>query len=115
MAQLPYIPRALRLVWAASREWTLAWAFLLVAQGLLPVATVYLTRALVNSVVAVWNSGGGSWDKLKPVLLLAFAMGAVLLLAEICRSVSAWIRTAQSDLVRDHIAALIHEKSVAAD
>jgi len=41
--QLPYLPRALRLVWNAAPRWTAAWLFLLVGQGLLPVALVYLT------------------------------------------------------------------------
>ena len=34
--QLSYLPRTLRLVWAAAPSWTTAWAVLLVAQGLLP-------------------------------------------------------------------------------
>ena len=42
LAQLAYLPRALTLVWAAARVWTLAWVVLLLVQGLLPVATVYL-------------------------------------------------------------------------
>ena len=37
------------------------WAVLVLAQGLLPVATLYLTRATVNSVVAAIR-GGGSWQ-----------------------------------------------------
>ena len=43
-AQLPYLPQAFALVWAAAHRWTVAWAIMLVQQGLLPVATVYLTR-----------------------------------------------------------------------
>ena len=58
LSRLPYLARALGLVWAASRGWTVAWLALLVIQGLLPAATVYLTRALVNSLVAVVDSGG---------------------------------------------------------
>ena len=42
-------------------------------------------------------------------------MGAVLLLIELVQSASTWIRTAQAELIRDHLSALIHEKSVAAD
>ena len=72
--QLPYLTRALALVWAASRGWTVAWVALLVIQGLLPAATVYLTRALVNNLVAVVDSGG-SWATLRPALLLGLAVG----------------------------------------
>ena len=37
---------------ASARRWALVWAVLLVAQGLLPVATVYLTGLLVDELVA---------------------------------------------------------------
>jgi ATP-binding cassette subfamily B protein len=50
-AQLPYLPQAASLVWQAARKWTIAWAVMLVLQGLLPVATVYLTRTLVDSLL----------------------------------------------------------------
>jgi ATP-binding cassette, subfamily B, bacterial len=113
-AQLPYVPRTLALVWTAARGWTTAWVALLVIQGLLPVATVYLTRALVNALVAAIRAGS-SWDAFRPTLVLAALMGGILLLAELLHGVSNWLRRAQADLVQDHISALIHEKSVALD
>jgi ATP-binding cassette subfamily B protein len=113
-AQLPYLPRALFLVWEAARGWTTAWLVLLLIQGLLPTATVYLTRDLVNSLVAAIR-GGGAWDALRPLLVVAGLMAAVLLLSELLRGVSSWIRTAQADLVQDHISSLIHQKSIAVD
>ena len=52
-AQFAQLPRALKLVWDAAPGWTAAWGDLLLLQGLLPVATVYVVRNLVNeSVVA---------------------------------------------------------------
>ena len=110
-AQLTYVPRALGLAWTAARGWTTVWAVLLIVQGLLPVATVYLTRALVNSLVAALRNGS-SW---RPALVLAAAMGAILLLSELLRGVAAWVRTAQAELVQDHITSLIHQNSAAAD
>ncbi|RPI08895.1 MAG: hypothetical protein EHM65_09745 [Acidobacteriales bacterium] len=46
------LPPALRLVWDAAGRWTLAWIALLVVQGLLPLATVWLTRSPVDGLVA---------------------------------------------------------------
>jgi ATP-binding cassette subfamily B protein len=66
LAQLSYLPQTFRLVWDAAHNWTLAWVILLVVQGLLPVATVYLTRYLVNSLVAIVGKGK-SWDNLQPI------------------------------------------------
>jgi ATP-binding cassette, subfamily B, bacterial len=114
LGQLPYLPRALDLVWAAARRWTLAWAVLLVAQALLPVATVYLTRSLVDSLVAALGTGG-AWQDIRPTLMLVTLMGGLLLLTELLGSARRWIRTAQAELAQDHINALIHQKSAAVD
>ena len=114
MGRLSYLRQTWWLVWAASRGWTLAWAVLLVAQGLLPAATVYLTRLLVDSLVATAGSGT-SWEVIRPTLTLAALMAGVILLGEFLQSASEWIRTAQSELVQDHISNLIHQKALAVD
>ena len=110
-AQLPRFPQALSLVWTAARRWTIAWAALLVAQGLAPVATVYLTRPLVDSVLAAMRSG----RNFRPALINAALMAAVLLATEALRSLGTWVRTAQGELVRCHIAELVQRKSAAVD
>lgn len=112
--QLPYLPRTLRLIWHAARGWTAAWAVLLLLQGLLPVASVYLTRTLVNRAVAVFRTHGEA-ASIRAALIPAVLIAAVLLLTEILRSASHWIRTAQAGLIQDHISSLIHRQSVAAD
>ena len=110
-AQLRHLARALHLVWGACPGWTLGWGALLVLQGCLPVATVYLTRPVVNGVVAGIRSGG-DW---RPLLPPAVLMGAVLLLSEVLRGLLSWVRAAQGELVQDHITALIQRKSIEAD
>lgn len=114
--QIPYLPRALALVWQASRKWTLAWGILLVVQGVLPVATVYLTREVVNSLVAAMSAETiGSWETVKTPLLYVGLMALVLLLTEVLRSVTTWVRTAQSELVSDHITEIIHTQAISLD
>lgn len=83
-------------------------------QGVIPVAIVSLTRALVDGVVAIRDSGG-SFQKAGPVLFLAVLMAVLVLLGEFLQGVSEWIRTAQSELIQDHLSALIHQKSLAVD
>ncbi|MCZ6769149.1 MAG: ABC transporter ATP-binding protein, partial [Acidobacteria bacterium] len=112
--QLPYLPRAFSMVWEATGYWTLTWSLLLLLQGVLPVAIVYLTRWLVDGLVAAVEAGG-SWESVRPTLILVALMAAVMLANELLRSATGWVRTAQSQLVRDHISTLIHEKSVAVD
>jgi len=113
-SQLRHLPRTLALVREAAGSWTAAWTLLLLVQGLLPVATVYLTRDLVDRLVIVFRAHGDA-PSLRSAALPAALMAGVLLLAEILRGASTWIRAAQSDLVQDHISSLIHRQSVAAD
>ena len=114
LRQLPYLPRAFALVWAAAHRWTAAWIVLLLVQGLLPVATVYLTRSVVDSLSAAIRANG-DWAALRPTLTLIVLFGALLLLAEILRSATNYARAAQAELVRDHISALIQRKSIEVD
>lgn len=114
LAQLPNLPRALALVWQVARPWTITWVILLIVQGLLPAAMVYLTKLVVDGVVASTKSGG-SWTDVRQVLLLMLLLGGILLLMEIVRNAINWVRTVQAELLQDHITSLIHEKSVTAD
>ena len=112
--QFALLPRALALVWNAARGLTALWTALVIALGLLPVATVYLLRNLVNQLVAAFRAGGDV-RALRPAVLSAGLIALVLLLAELVKSVTHWVRTAQSGLVQDHIMALVHRQSLAAD
>ena len=114
LAQLPYLPRALNLVWEVARPWTTAWIVLLIVQGLLPAATVYLTKLVVDGVVVALKVGG-SWPEMRRVLWLLLLLGGVLLLLEVVRNVINWVRAVQAELLQDHITSLIHAKSVTAD
>ena len=114
LVRLSYLPQALRLVWVAAPGWTLAWAILLIIQGLLPVVLVYLTGLLVNSLVAGMGAGG-SWESIRPTLILAALMGGALLLTEFLQSAIEWVHTAQAEFIQDHISALVHDKSITVD
>jgi ATP-binding cassette subfamily B protein len=113
-AQLPHFPRALALVWAAARGWTLAWLVLLVIQGTLPVVTVYLTRALVDRLATALGTGA-TWPSLRPLVVLAGLLALTLLVIDLLRGLSGWVRTAQAEYLNDAITALIHRQSLAAD
>lgn len=114
MGRMVYLPKVFQLVWQASGKWLIAWVVLLILQGLLPVATVYLTRSAVNALVAVTGQGitasSIQWLAVPAGLLLV-----VLLLGQFLQGISDWVRIAQSELVQDHISALIHSQSIAID
>ncbi|MGD0282375.1 MAG: ABC transporter ATP-binding protein [Dissulfurispiraceae bacterium] len=114
LAEMPYLPRAFKMVWAAARSWTIAWAVLLFAQSLLPAATVLLTRDLVNSLVHLLNTHGNV-NALRQTLVLAALMALVVLLGEALSSLTSWVRTYQTELVQDHVLNLVHEQALQLD
>ncbi|ABK15789.1 ABC transporter ATP-binding protein [Syntrophobacter fumaroxidans] len=113
-AQLPNLVRAVFMVWEATRGWTLAWGLLVVLQGLLPVANVWLLKVLVDGLAAAVGSGQPA-PRFRSLLLVIVAMAAVTLVADALRSLTIWIRTAQSGLFQDHLKHLIQQKSMELD
>src|SRR3989449_6268992 len=109
-----YLIRVFGLIWAAARGWMVAWGILLIVQGLLPVALVYLTKPLVDGVQAAVGRGT-SWASVQPVVVVAASIGGVLLLTELLKVCLEWIGTVQSDLIQDHITDLVHAKSASVD
>jgi ATP-binding cassette, subfamily B, bacterial len=112
--QVPYIPMAWGLVYRAAGGLTLVWLILLLIQGLLPVASAYLTRSLVDGVAAMIGKGDG-WEALAPILPTAVAMALVLICGEVFQGIGKWVRTAQSERVQDHVHELIHEQATRLD
>ena len=95
--QVKYLPRTFALVWSAARRWTVAWVGLAVVEGSLPVATVYLTRSLVNGLVAAVRSAGAGRE-MRHVLLLGTLMAAIMLTSRLLRSAKSWVGEAQAEL-----------------
>jgi len=112
--KLSYLTRVFAIVWAAAAPWMVAWAILLIVQGLLPVALVYLTKPLVDGVQAALGQGT-SWERVQPVLLVAGAIGGVLVLTELIKVALEWIGAVQSELVQDRVSDLLHAKATSVD
>lgn len=104
--KLGNLRRTLEIIWAASHRWTVAWLLLLAIEGILPVATVYLTKPIVDAIAA---------RKMGLVLLNGGLIAGVLLISELLSGAVKWIRGIQAELLKDHISSLIHTKSVEAD
>lgn len=112
--RLAHVRRAFVLIWRAAHWWTVAWIGLLFLQGLLPAALVYLTKVLIDRTVEAIG-GGLAWVTVEPVLGPAVLMAGVLLSREVLQAVQSWIQTAQSELVDDHLTAVVHEKAATVD
>jgi ATP-binding cassette subfamily B protein len=111
---IPLMGRGLGLVRDAARGWTAAWLLLLILQGLVPAALVYLIRVLVNRLSACLTGpavGVVTPDVWLPAALIGILWVAGILLA----SLASWVRTAQAELVQDSIHNLIHRKALSLD
>jgi ATP-binding cassette, subfamily B, bacterial len=114
LSQLVYIKPTLDLVWASAPRATVGWGILLVIQGLLPGATVYLTKLLVDTLVQAIRLGGTE-ASIQLVAGPCFLMGGTLLLSEFAKTGLSILRTIQSEYVADYIHSLVHRKSIEAD
>lgn len=86
----------------------------LVVHGLLPVATVYLTRAPGDSLVILFRPRGDP-RSLRSALLPAALMPVSCYSAKSCAQLPTGFAPARAEFVQDHISSLIHRQPVAAD
>jgi len=115
---LPYLPRALRLVWQAARGWTLAWMVLLVVQGILPAVSISLTRLLIDQlsgVLGIAAQVGFRLDWIAPTALLAGGIALVMLYSQLNQNFISYVFTAQSERVALLLNGLVQAKAVALD
>ena len=112
--QLRYFPRIWKLISEATGKWSIAWLGILTLLGLAPAGTVALTKRLVDSLIAA-TRGGGSWASLRPALIYGLLFAAIAIVSELLQGLLEWVRTAQAELIQDHISDLVHRKSVEVD
>ena len=106
--------RALSLVWQSAPGWTLASAFLVVLQGTLPFASLYLMKLIVDSVTAGMNSVNKEAAS-GYILFLIFLSACVAFLTALSRSTAGVVSEVQESLISDYIIDLLHAKSIEAD
>lgn len=106
--------RAVRLAIDAAPAATVGWGALLVVQGLLPAAAVYLTKLVVDSLLAA-VAAQGAWAAAHPVVLYGGLLGGVLLAQQVAGGVLQWVRLVQSERVGDHLRALVQRKATEVD
>jgi ATP-binding cassette, subfamily B, bacterial len=105
---------ALRLVWQSSPGWTIIYIFLLIAQGILPILQLYLTKLIIDTVSISITSTEKASNFSQLVIFIALT-GVVTLVSTICVSSAELVNTAQSQQVTDYMSSIIHAKSIEVD
>jgi ATP-binding cassette subfamily B protein len=110
------ICNVLRLIWRSSKSWTIASLFLVVINGVLPLANIYLIKLVVDTVGEATKATPEDQHSLflKAALYICMMGGATILTA-LCRSVSDFIQLAQSQCVTDDVHDILHDKSLEVD
>ena len=108
------VRRLLGLIWQASGTLLVAWIAILLLQGVIPVGVVWLTKPLVDSLQGA-ISAGATPAALRPLIITAVALGALLAVSTVFKAALQWISVAQSELVQNHISDLLHAKAAELD
>ncbi len=109
-----HIRQAVRLVWTSAPGWTVGQGALVLAQGALPVATLFLTRRLVDAVTVFLGQTAGARDPW-PLLALAPWVAAVTVAGWLCRALSALVASAQVEVVSDAVQDALQTKAADVD
>lgn len=106
--------RSVGIVWQSAPGWTAASVTLIVLQSLLPLASLYLTKMIVDVV----TNGLTSTDQdmvFNRVLILISIAGAVALFSAFCRILTGLVNESQAQAVTDHVQDILHSKSIEVD
>ncbi len=112
--QILSLDRAVRLVWTSAPGWMLAQLGLVVVQGLLPLASLYLTKRIVDTVT-LGVSSGNLPQTVKETLFWVSLAALTALLAALSNTLSNLVKEIQSMRVTDAVSDILHAQSVAVD
>ena len=105
---------AARLVWDSAPTWTAINLGIIVLQGILPLASLWTMKHIVDGVAAGVSTAVGL-DAFRPVLGWILLAGGVAVLSALASSLTDLGSQAQSMTVTDAISDLLHAQSIAVD
>jgi ATP-binding cassette subfamily B protein len=100
LAALRYLPALLKLVWATHRGLTAAMIALRLLRAFVPVASLWAAKLIIDQVVALTQSSGGSLADLWRVVALELS---IVVLGEILARASSLVESLLGDLFSNHI------------
>ena len=106
--------RALRLVWQTAPTWTLVNGILVIVQGILPLAALYLMKRILDSI-SISLAASHPASAFQPVVFWILLAGGVAVFTALTRSFSEYASEAQSLQVTDAVADILHSQSIAVD
>src|SRR5438309_4614105 len=100
LAALRYLPALLRLVWQTHRAFTTAMIALRLVRAFVPVATLWAAKLIIDQVVQLTRTSGGSLTPLWRVVALELA---IVIVGEMLARASSLVESLLGDLFSNHI------------
>lgn len=108
------IHRAIGFVWRSASRWTLISLALLILQGLIPLATLYLFKLVVDYLAQHQTQPPSTESYEYLFLLLGVGLGLALL-SNLSSALVRHVQVIQTFLVADHMQRLVQSKSIDTD
>ena len=105
---------AIRLVWQATPRWTIVRIVLILVLGILPLASLYLTKLIIDTITNT-NLAAEVEVVIHEVLILVILAGSVLLVTTICQSFAELASTIQGQKIIDYTQSVIQAKAIEVD
>ncbi|MFN8531408.1 MAG: ABC transporter ATP-binding protein [Anaerolineae bacterium] len=104
---------AVNLVWQSSRGWMIFSLILVLVQGAIPVAILYLTGAMIDAITRGINTHADV--DVQYIIGLIMLVGLITFFNVALNSILGLIREYQGYIVSDHVTNKIHAKSMSID
>jgi ATP-binding cassette, subfamily B, bacterial len=108
---LRYVPRLLRMVWETHRGFTIAMLALRMLRGFIPVATFWVGKLIIDTVLAA-RAGNASWDQLWEYVALEIG---IVVFGEILARASTLIESLLGDLFSNRMSVRLMEHAARLD
>src|SRR5687767_7655284 len=108
---LRYVPRLLRLVWETHRAFTIAMLLLRTARGFVPVATFWVGKLIIDTVLAA-RAGTADWNQLWRYVALEIA---IVVTGDILARASSLVESLLGDLFSNRISVRLMEHASTLD
>ncbi|MEL6929620.1 MAG: ABC transporter ATP-binding protein [Cyanobacteria bacterium J06600_6] len=102
------------LIWQAAPKWAITRAIILLLQGLLPLASLYLTKLIVDALAASTNVADKT-GVFQEITLFLVLVAVVTISLSICSSLGEMVNAAQSQRIVDYVESILYRKAIDID
>jgi ATP-binding cassette subfamily B protein len=106
--------RAVRFVWQAAPGWTVVSTALMIVQGIVPLATLYIVKLIIDRLTGLSGNSGAAGNFEDVLVLICVALG-VAVAGNLCNAMLGYASLIQAHLVADHMQHMVQSKSIEMD